>query len=93
MLRCLLAGAGLIGGFLAIVAWFGVVDVWHTDFFAAGPLTAVNNLARIGFILILAWLIYAPGAASRHWWCRQRRRPLTPLERAVTGFGIGIGLW
>jgi hypothetical protein len=46
-------GAALIAVFLAIVLWFNVVDFYQRHFFDHGIVVLVDNLARIGFLLIL----------------------------------------
>jgi len=85
---------GLFAFFLTIVAWFVWVDFYNRHFFDHGAVVFADNLARIGFLFLLAWLIYAPGAAIARW-LQARMSPvkLSPLERAVIGFGIGVGLW
>ena len=87
-------GAALFAIFLAIVLWFNVVDFYHRHFFDHGIVVLVDNLARIGFLLVLSWLIYAPGAAvAQVLLSGAHRAGLTPAERGVLAFGIGIGLW
>jgi len=87
-------GAALFAIFLAIVLWFNVVDFYHRHFFDHGIVVLVDNLARIGFLLVLSWLIYAPGAAvAQVLLPGAHRAELTPMERSVLAFGIGIGLW
>jgi hypothetical protein len=89
-----LAGAALICGFIGVVAWFDGVDFYHRHFFDAGPVVAADNLARIVFVVIFSWLIYAPGAAvAALVMSADERAALTPPERAVLGFGIGLGIW
>jgi len=87
-------GAALLAVFLAIVLWFNVVDFYHRHFFDHGIVVLADNLARIGFLLILSWLIYAPGAAvAQVLLPGADRAGLTPAEQSVLAFGIGIGLW
>ena len=89
-----LAGAALICGFIGVVAWFGGVDFYHRHFFDTGPIVAADNLARMVFVAIFSWLIYAPGAAAAALIVSaDERAALTPPERAVLGFGIGLGIW
>jgi hypothetical protein len=86
--------AALLAVFAAIVAWFRTVDFYHRHFFDPGALVAADNLARIGFVFVLAWLIYAPGAGiAALIMPRKERSGLIPVERAVLGFGIGLGIW
>jgi hypothetical protein len=89
-----LAGAALVCGFIGVVAWFGGVDFYHRHFFDAGPIVAADNLARMVFVAIFSWLIYAPGAAAAALIVSaDERAALTPPERAVLGFGVGLGIW
>jgi hypothetical protein len=89
-----LAAAALIVGFIGVVAWFDAVDVYHRHFFDTGPIVAADNLLRIVFVVIFSWLIYAPGAAiAALAMSAAERAALTPAERAVLGFGIGLGIW
>ena len=90
----LFPAAVLIGGFLALVSWFDVVDVYHLHFFDAGLIMAADNVARIIFVGIFWWLIYVPGAAIAAFVMSPSERvALTPAERGVLGFGIGVGIW
>jgi hypothetical protein len=89
-----LAAAALICGFIGVVLWFAGVDFYHRHFFDTGPIVAADNAARIIFFGIFAWLIYAPGAAiAALIMSPDERAVLTPAERAVLGFGIGVGIW
>ena len=86
--------AALIAVFLGVVIWFNVVDFYHNNFFDRGFIVFVDNLARLGFLFIFAWLVYAPGAAiGAALWPRSKQLGLTPVERCVLAFGLGIGLW
>src|SRR5580692_7163853 len=89
-----LAGAALICGFVGVVAWFGAIDFYHRHFFDSGPIVAADNVVRIVFVAFFSWLIYAPGAAAAALiMSADERAALTPPERAVLGFGIGLGIW
>jgi hypothetical protein len=84
----------LILGFIGVVAWFDSIDFYHRHFFDSGPIVAADNLVRIVFVVIFSWLIYAPGAAAAALiMSADERAALTPPERAVLGFGIGLGIW
>jgi hypothetical protein len=89
-----LAAAALICGFIGVVAWFGGVDFYYLHFFDTGPVVAADNVVRIIFVGVFSWLIYAPGAAiAAVMMSTDERAALTPPERAVLGFGIGVGVW
>jgi hypothetical protein len=89
-----LAAVALICGFIGVVTWFDGVDFYHRHFFDTGPIVAADNLVRIGFVVILSWLIYAPGAGIGALVMSPNQRvALTSAERVVLSFGIGIGVW
>lgn len=86
--------AALICGFIGVTAWFGAIDFYHRHFFDTGPIVAADNVVRVVFVIIFSWLIYAPGAAAAALlMSADERAALTPAERAVLGFGIGVGIW
>jgi hypothetical protein len=88
------AAAALICGFIGVVAWFTGVDFYHRHFFDTGPIVAADNVARVVFVIIFSWLIYVPGAATATLiMSADERAALTSPERAVLGFGIGVGIW
>jgi hypothetical protein len=80
--------------FIGLVIWFDGVDFYVRHFFDRGPIVAVDNFERILLTATLAWLIYVPGAAVAALIMPARTRvALTPAERGVLGFGIGVGIW
>src|SRR5258708_30196958 len=90
----MLAAAVLLGGFIGVVLWFDGVDFYNRHFFDTGAIVAANNAVRIVFVGIFSWLIYAPGAAVTALLMSPHQRvALSPAERAVLGFGIGVGIW
>jgi hypothetical protein len=90
----MLAAAVLLGGFIGVVLWFDWVDFYNKHFFDAGAIVFADNLVRIVFVGIFSWLIYAPGAAVVALvTVPGERDALLPAERAVLGFGIGVGIW
>lgn len=85
---------GLFAFFLAIVGWFMRVDFYNRHFFDHGLVVLADNLARVGFVFLLAWLVYAPGdAVAKLMLARTPQAALSPLDQAAIGFGIGVGLW
>jgi hypothetical protein len=85
---------GLLSSYMAVVLWFNLVDFYHRHFFDTGPIVVANNVTRVLFVAILSWLIYAAGAGIIGLITSSRTQAkLTPTERAVLCFGIGIGLW
>ena len=90
----MLAIAALLGGFVGVVLWFDRVDFYNKHFFDTGAIVFADNMVRIVFVGILSWLIYAPGAAiAALVTMTAERAALSPAERAVLGFGIGVGIW
>src|SRR5580693_7514322 len=89
-----LVAAALICGFVGVVLWFAGVDFYHRHFFDTGPIVAADNVVRVVFVAIFSWLIYAPGAGiAALITSADERATLTPPERAVLGFGFGVGIW
>jgi hypothetical protein len=89
-----LPGLLLLGVFATIIYWFWVVDFYHQHFFDRGVLVVAENAARVSYVAILSWLIYAPGAGAAMIVVGvTNRRHLTPAEWAVLCFSIGVGLW
>ena len=90
----MLAVAVLLGGFIGVVLWFDRVDFYNKHFFDTGAIVFADNVVRIVFVGIFSWLIYAPGAAVVALVTTpDQRAALFPAERAVLGFGIGVGIW
>jgi hypothetical protein len=90
----MLAVAVLLGGFIGVVLWFDRVDFYNKHFFDTGAIVFADNLVRIVFVGFFSWLIYAPGAAVVALVTAPgERAALFPAERAVLGFGIGVGIW
>jgi hypothetical protein len=84
----------LFCAFVAVVLWFRYVDFYHRYFFDSGVIVLADNLMRVVFVIILAWLIYAPGAGVASLLTRPKEATrFFAAERAVLGFGIGAGLW
>ena len=90
----MLAVAVLLGGFIGVVLWFDKVDFYNKHFFDTGAIVFADNVVRVVFVGIFSWLIYAPGAAVVALVTAPGERDaLFPAERAVLGFGIGVGIW
>jgi hypothetical protein len=90
----MLAVAVLLGGFIGVVLWFDRVDFYNRHFFDTGAIVFADNVVRIVFVGIFSWLIYASGAAVVALVTTPgERAALFPAERAVLGFGIGVGIW
>jgi hypothetical protein len=84
----------LVLGFVGVVLWFDGVDFYHRNFFDAGPIVVIDNVQRIIFTVIFSWLIYVPGAAVVAVILSPAARvTLSPAERGVLGFGVGIAIW
>ncbi len=87
--------AGLFLVFAGVVWWFNVVDFYQRHFFDEGLIVVANHVVRIGFLFILIWLVYAPGAAVAAMLLRGQASDthLTPAERGILAFGFGMALW
>lgn len=84
--------SALLLAFVAVVLWFNVADFYHKNFFDRGLIVFIDNLVRIVSLLVLAWTVYAPGAAAAALLFPETRS-LPIAERAVLGFAIGAALW
>jgi hypothetical protein len=84
----------LIAGFIAVVAWFAGVDFYHRHFYDTGAIVLADNVVRVVFVGIFSWLVYAAGAGlTAVMVTPHARAALSPAERGVLGFGVGIGVW
>ncbi len=80
--------------FLAVVAWFSIEDFYSRHFFDRGIIVFADNAFRIAFVMVLAWLVCAPGTVIVDRFARREGGiQLSGMERAVLAFGTGIGLW
>jgi hypothetical protein len=81
------------GGFVALIAWFKYVDVYHAHFSDAGALVLLNNLFRVLFIFYLFWIVQTVGAILlRSLGDPQPDTVGTPDYLALTFFA-GTGPW
>jgi hypothetical protein len=89
-----LIAAAPTGVFIGILLWFYGTEFYIRHFFDRGPLVVVDNVERLLLVGILSWLIYVPGAAvATRIMPASAKAALTPAERGVLGFGIGVGIW
>jgi hypothetical protein len=80
-----------LGGYAALLAWFKLADVYHTQFATKGPTVVIYNGFRVLFIFYLFWIVYAAGALALRW--ASRSAGLRTVERLVLYFFAGAGLW
>lgn len=84
----------LFAVYCAIIAGLQQADIYHRHFFESGAHIALYNLARLGFMASLGWLIYFAGwAALRAAAGARAIQTLTPLSRCILGFFAGAGIW
>src|SRR5688572_30728254 len=82
------------GGYAMLLGWFANTDFYGAHFFERGSIVRQYNGLRAIFIVVLAWLIYAPGAAFLRLAGGPRSlRDISALERYALGFVTGAGAW
>jgi hypothetical protein len=94
LVRLFVAAVVAAGGYALLIWWFAHTDFYGTHFFDHGHRVSLYLLMRVVFIVAVAWLIYAPGAAALV--LVSGTAPLTGLtagERYALGFFTGAGLW
>jgi hypothetical protein len=79
------------GGYIALLAWFKLVDVYHLHFSTSGPLIAVHNAFRVIFIFYFFWIVQTTGrlvlrSAACH-------KGVTWPEHLALNFFAGAGVW
>ncbi len=80
-----------VGGYIAALAWFKLVDVYHAHFATKGMVVLTYNVFRLLFIFYLFWIVYAAGALVLR--RLGRFSELQTIERLALGFFAGAGLW
>jgi hypothetical protein len=80
-----------LGGYAALLAWFKLADVYHTQFATRGAAVAIYNGFRVLFIFYLFWIVYGVGALALRW--TAGFGGLRTIERLVLGFFAGAGVW
>ncbi len=85
-------GSAFFAGYIALLAWFRWVDVYHAHFDTAGPIVIVENLARTAFIFYLFCIVTATGTLALRFTVGMPAAA-DLLEQRVLGFFTGAGLW
>jgi hypothetical protein len=76
------------------LAWFFLIDPYNRHYFDAGIVVVLHNLCRFTFVLLLAWLIYAPGAGAVALIIPLfERKKISGTEQALLGVGFGSCIW
>ena len=70
-IRALLMQISFVGLFVAVLAWFRLVDVYYQYFFTATPLYLGYTIARVLFIAYLAWTQFYVGRKLLQFWNRR----------------------
>ncbi len=82
-----------VGLYLAVLAWFGLVDVYRTSFSEASPLYYGYFLARILYVTYLGWCQFFLGKQLLSFWQRrQAGLKLTVLDEYLLCFYSGGAL-
>jgi len=79
-------------GYLALVAWFKWVDVYHANFATTGLTVVIYNLARTLFVFYLFWILTGAGALVLRRALRDREEIAAPGRLALYFFA-GAGAW
>ncbi len=79
--------------YLALLAWFREVDVYHRHFFEPGLIVVAHNFFRVLYIFYLYWIVATPGLLLLRAIARQEFAELGVLERLAAGFFTGAGVW
>jgi hypothetical protein len=82
-----------LGGYIAILAFFKGVDVYHAHFASRGLLVVLYNYCRVVFIFYLFWIVHFAGATLLQWVNARAWADLSPLDRLAVGFFAGTGVW
>jgi hypothetical protein len=81
------------GGFVALIAWFKYVDVYHSHFSDAGVLVLLNNLFRVLFIFYLFWIVQTVGAILLRSLGDLQPDTVGTLDYLALTFFAGTGPW
>jgi hypothetical protein len=81
------------GGYVALIAWFKYVDVYHAHFSDTGVLVLLNNLFRVLFIFYLFWIVQAAGAVLLRLLGGPQPNAIGTLDYLALTFFAGTGPW
>src|SRR5262249_8334810 len=84
------AFAGFVGGYLTLLAWFKLVDVYHTQFSTSGVLVIAHNFFRALFVFYLFWIIYFAGTLVMKAIVPRQREGLNLLDELALNFFAGV---
>lgn len=84
--------AAYVGLYVALLAWFKGVDLYHTGFATSGVMVAIHNACRVLFIVYLFWIIHAAGVLTLRLIARGADHVSAP-ERVARSFFAGAGIW
>ena len=78
-----------LGGFLAVLFYFGFIDVYDNRFFARGD-TGIYNTFRVVFVAYLFWIVYFTGQRTLLFVAGDRSVAEIDLhDRLALGFFVG----
>jgi hypothetical protein len=79
--------------YVALLAWFKWVDVYHRHFSQSGFIVIIYNALRVLFIFYLFWMVTTAGLALLRIFARQELAQISIFERLALGFFAGTGVW
>lgn len=79
--------------YCGIIVWLHGSDMYNRHFSDSGALVLFYNLARVGFMFAIGWLIYWAGWAALRLLSAAQLVQLPPSSRWILGFFAGTGVW
>jgi hypothetical protein len=82
-----------VGGYVGLLAWFKLVDVYHAHFSSAGAFVIAHNFFRVLFIFYLFWIVYSAGAVVVRSVASNHLEKMDLFDDLALNFFAGAGLW
>lgn len=84
---------GLFLSYVFLLLFFAEVDVYHHYFFSASGLVTFYNLARLFYIVVFMWLMYAVGDKFLSYQAGESYTNNMSLKNTLLAFFSGVGIW